>query len=120
MKYKYKLVENEESMIIYDIKLDRSEDFIIGSYTGKFNPEILAKSIEKNYPSVDKYTLGAFEDSDGQNEGHFHVDILSYKYENPLTEEYLQKSNEFLEELRAYNRWGQELLNKRKRDGFKK
>lgn len=119
-KLKYKLVEQDESMIIYDIKLDRLEDFIIGNYTGKFNPKILAKSIEKNYPSVNKYTLNTFEDSDWRNKGHFHVDILSYKSENPLTEEYIHKSNNLLKRLDNLVKQGEELLEKRKKNGFKK
>ena len=71
-----------ENMDIYDIKYDYGEDWIIGSYDGKFDSNILDQSIKRNYPQVKKYKISTYEDSDGINTGQFHVDVLEKDINN--------------------------------------
>jgi hypothetical protein len=70
-------IENRINMNIYDIKYDYAENWIIGLYDGKFDLDTLNKSIKNNYPSVKEYRVSNYQDSDGWNEGSFHVDILN-------------------------------------------
>lgn len=65
-----------ENMDINDIKYDYLERWIIGSYDGKFDPNVLDQKIKQAYPSVKKYKISHYSDSDGWNDGSFHVDVL--------------------------------------------